>query len=63
MDQTDILRSAQFLIERHGVAEAKARAAQRALDVESAEDRAAWLRILQAIIDFKPSAGAETPFN
>lgn len=63
MDEADILRSAQFLIERHGVAEAKQRAAQRALDVESAEDRAAWLRILQAIIDLSPSPKAETPFN
>jgi len=63
MDEADIQRSARFLIDRHGVAEAKARAAQRALEVESAEDRAAWLRILQAIIDFKPSPGAETPLN
>ena len=63
MDETDIQRSAQFLIHRHGAAEAKARAAQRALDVAEPEERAAWLRILQAVIDLSPSSKADTPLN
>ena len=63
MDEADIRHSAQFLIDRHGVAEAKQRAAQRALDVADPEDRAAWLRILQAIIDFRPSPKADTALN
>jgi hypothetical protein len=63
MDEADIRNAAKFLIDRHGVAEAKQRAAQRALDVADPSDRASWLRILQAIIDFKPSAGADTPLN
>jgi hypothetical protein len=63
MDEADIRRSAQFLIDRHGAAEAKRRAAQRALDVAEAADRAAWLRILQAVIDLSPSPEADTPLN
>jgi hypothetical protein len=63
MDDADIRNSAKFLIDRHGVEEAKRRAAQRALDVADSNDRAAWLRILQAIIDFKPSPRADTPLN
>jgi hypothetical protein len=63
MDDDDIRRSAKFLIGRRGADEAKRWAAQRALEVADAEDRAAWLRILQAIIDLSPSPEAETPFN
>jgi len=63
MDEAEIQRSARFLIDRHGVAEAKERAAQRALEVADPKERAAWLRVLQAVIDFKPSPKADTPLN
>ncbi len=63
MDEVETMRSAKFLIQRRGAAAAKSWAAQRALDVGDPESRAAWLRILQAIIDLSPSAEAETPFN
>jgi hypothetical protein len=63
MDETDIRRSAKFLIHRRGIEEAKQWAARRALEAADAEARAAWLRILQAIIDLGPSPDAETPFN
>ena len=63
MDEIEILRAAKFLIQRRGTDAAKQWAAQRALDVGDAEARAAWLRILQAIIDLNPSAEAETPLN
>jgi len=63
MDEVDIRRSAKFLINRRGVADAKQWAAERALALADPEDRAAWLRILQAIVDLSPSAEAETPLN
>jgi hypothetical protein len=63
MDEVETVRSAKFLIERRGADAAKRWAAQRALEVEDPESRAAWLRILQAIIDLSPSSEAETPFN
>jgi hypothetical protein len=63
MDEIETLRAARFLIDRRGVDAAKQWAAQRALEMGDAESRAAWLRILQAIIDCSPSAAAETPFN
>jgi hypothetical protein len=63
MDEVETARSAKFLIARRGAEAAKRWAAQRALAMEDAESRAAWLRILQAIIDLSPSSQAETPFN
>ncbi len=63
MDESEIRRSALFLIERRGIDDAKQWAAQRALEVDGAEERATWLRILQAIIDIGPSEQADTPFN
>ena len=63
MDEIETARSAKFLIERRGAAAAKQWAAQRALEVADPESRAAWLRILQAIIDLSPSSEAEMPFN
>jgi hypothetical protein len=63
MDETDTLSSAKFLIERRGPEAAKQWAAQQALAASDAEGRAAWLRILQAIIDLSPSPKADTPFN
>jgi hypothetical protein len=63
MDEVETARAAKFLIERRGAEAAKRWAAQRALGVGDPESRAAWLRILQAIIDLSPSAEAETPFN
>jgi len=63
MDEIETWRAAKFLIGRRGADAAKQWAAQRALEVGDTEDRAAWLRILQAIIDLSPSSEAETPFN
>jgi hypothetical protein len=63
MDELETARSAKFLIERRGADAAKRWAAQRALEMDNAESRAAWLRILQAIIDLSPSSQAETPLN
>jgi hypothetical protein len=63
MDEIETARSAKFLIERRGAEAAKRWAAQRALEVTDPESRAAWLRILQAIIDQSPSTAADTPFN
>jgi hypothetical protein len=63
MDEIETWRSAKFLIARRGAGAAKQWAAQRALDVADPEARAAWLRILQAIIDLSPSAEADTPLN
>ena len=63
MDEVEIRRSAKFLVDRRGVDAAKRWAAQRALEVGDAESRAAWLGILQAIIDLSPSSAADTPFN
>jgi hypothetical protein len=63
MDEIETARSAKFLIERRGADAAKRWAAQRALEIDDAEGRAAWLRILQAIIDLSPAPEAETPFN
>jgi hypothetical protein len=63
MDEIEIRRSAKFLVDRRGADAAKQWAAQRALEVGDAESRAAWLRILQAIIDLSPSSAADTPFN
>jgi hypothetical protein len=63
MDEADIRRSAQFLIERRGAEAAKQWAAQRALDAEDGDGRAAWLRILQAIIDLSPATGVDPPLN
>jgi hypothetical protein len=63
MDEIETRRAAKFLVERRGAEAAKQWAAARALEVDDAETRAAWLRILQAIIDLNPSAEAETPFN
>jgi hypothetical protein len=63
MDEIEIWRAAKFLIDRRGADAAKQWAAQRALEVAEAESRAAWLRILQAVIDLSPSSEAETPFN
>jgi hypothetical protein len=63
MDEVETARSAKFLIARRGAEAAKRWAAQHALAMEDAESRAAWLRILQAIIDLSPSSQAETPFN
>jgi hypothetical protein len=63
MDEIEIRRSAKFLIHRRGAGAAKQWAAQRALEVGEPEARAAWLRILQAIIDLSSSPEAETPFN
>ena len=54
MDEIDIRDSAKFLIARHGVEEAKMRAAQRTLWTADAKGRAAWLSVLQAIIDLSP---------
>jgi hypothetical protein len=63
MDEIETWRAAKFLIERRGADVAKQWAAQRALEAPEAEERAAWLRILQAVIDLSPSPDAETPFN
>jgi hypothetical protein len=63
MDDDEIRRSAKFLIDRRGVDEAKQWAAQKALEMDDAESRATWLRILQTIIDLSPSAKADTPLN
>ena len=63
MDEVETARSAKFLIERRGADAAKRWAAQRALEVSDSESRAAWLRILQAIIDLSPSTEGKTPFN
>ena len=63
MDEVETARSAKFLIERRGADAAKRWAAERALAMSDAESRAAWLRILQAIIDLSPAADVETPFN
>jgi hypothetical protein len=63
MDEVETARSAKFLIQRRGADAAKQWAAQRALEVTDAESRAAWLRILQAIIDLNPASGADTLFN
>jgi hypothetical protein len=63
MDEAEIRRSAKFLIDRRGVDDAKRWAAQKALEMDNAESRATWLRILQAIIDLNPSAKADTPLN
>jgi hypothetical protein len=63
MDEIEIRRSAKFLIDRRGADAAKQWAAQRALEGADTEARAAWLRILQAVIDLSPSAEAETPLN
>lgn len=63
MDEVETARSAKFLIHRRGADAAKQWAAQRALEVTDAESRAAWLRILQAIIDLSPTSDADTPFN
>lgn len=63
MEEGEIQNSARFLVERRGVEAAKQWAAQRALDVVDAGDRAVWLRILQAIIDLSPASQADTPFN
>jgi hypothetical protein len=63
MDEVETWRAAKFLIARRGAEAAKQWAAQRALAVTEAEQRAAWLQILQAVIDLAPSAEAETPFN
>ena len=63
MDESDIRRSALFLIERRGADDAKQWAARRAVEVADAGERATWLRILQAILDVSPSKSAETPFN
>jgi hypothetical protein len=54
MDEIETWRAAKFLIQRRGVDDAKQWAAQRALEVTESESRAAWLRILQAIIDLSP---------
>lgn len=63
MDEIETWRAAKFLMDRRGADEAKQWAAQRALEVTDAESRAAWLRILQAIIDLSPSPEADTPLN
>ena len=63
MDEVETARSAKFFIHRRGAAAAKSWAAQRALEVADSESRAAWLRILQAIIDLSPSSEADTPLN
>jgi hypothetical protein len=63
MDEIDIRRSAKFIMNRRGAEEAKQWAARRALEGADAESRAAWLRILQAIIDLSPSPEADTPLN
>ncbi len=63
MDEIETWRAAKFLIGRRGADAAKARAARRALEVADTEDQAAWLQILQAIIDLSPSTEAETPLN
>ena len=63
MDEIETWRAAKFLIGRRGADAAKQWAAQRALEVADREDRAVWLRILQAIIDLSPASEAETPFN
>jgi hypothetical protein len=63
MDEVETTRSAKFLIERRGAEAAKQWAAQRALETADPEGRAAWLRILQAIIDLSPSSEAETPLS
>jgi hypothetical protein len=63
MDEDDVRRSAKFLVGRRGADAAKQWAAQRALEVADREERATWLRILQAIIDLEPSGGAEAPLN
>jgi hypothetical protein len=63
MHRNDTERAARFLVERRGVEQAKQWAAERALATADAEDRAEWLRILQAIIDLSPSPGADTPLN
>jgi hypothetical protein len=63
MDEVETARSAKFLIARRGADAAKRWAAQRALEADDAAGRAAWLRILQAIIDRSPSSEAETPLN
>jgi hypothetical protein len=63
MDEIETWRAAKFLIDRRGADMAKEWAAQRALDVTDAEARAAWLRILQAVIDLNPSPEADTPLN
>jgi len=63
MDEIEVRRAAKFLIDRRGADAAKQWAAQQALEVTGAEARAAWLRILQAIIDLSPSPTADTPLN
>ena len=63
MDEIDVWRAAKFLISRRGATDAKRWAAQQSLEVTDVESRAAWLRILQAIIDLSPSPDAETPLN
>ncbi len=63
MDEIETWRAAKFLIQRRGAEPAKQWAAQRALEGTDAEARAAWLRILQAIIDLNPAPEADTPLN
>jgi hypothetical protein len=63
MDEDEIRRSAKFLVERRGAEAAKQWAAQRALEVAGGEDRATWLRILQAVIDLSPAKDADAPLN
>lgn len=63
MDAIETRRSAKFLIQRRGAEAAKQWAAQRALDAADPKARAAWLRILQALIDLSPSPEADTPLN
>jgi hypothetical protein len=59
MDEIDIRDSAKFLVARHGIEEAKVRAAQRTLGTADAKGRAAWLSVLQAIINLGPYRGSE----
>jgi len=59
MDEINIRGSAKFLVARHDVEEAKVRAAQRPLGTADAKGRAAWLGVLQAIINLSPYRGSE----
>jgi len=63
MDEVEIRRAAELLIRRRGPDLAKQWAARQAMDVTDAEARAVWLRILQAVIDLRPSTEADTPLN
>jgi hypothetical protein len=63
MDEVEIWRAAEFLIRRRGPDLAKQWAAHQAMDVADPEARAVWLRILQAVIDMRPSTDADTPLN